>query len=188
VVNPTSVPGVRPERPGETIAKLLVESGAVRFGSFTLTSGQKSDVYVDIKHVWTHPTPLRVIAKALATHLRDEALLAGMELGAVPLVVATALETGRPFAVIRKQAKAHGTGQRIEGTIEPGAAVLLIEDVATTGGSLVESVDVLRAAGAKVDRAVVVVDREAGATDALARHAVHLEALATLRQLRGVST
>jgi orotate phosphoribosyltransferase len=167
---------------------MLVESGAVRFGSFTLTSGQKSDVYVDIKHVWTHPDRLRLIAQRFAQRVRSETILAGMELGAVPLVVATALETGRPYVVIRKQAKAHGTGQRVEGTVEPAARALLLEDVATTGGSLVESVSVLRAAGAQVERALVVVDREAGATEALAREGVRLEPLATLSQLRGVST
>lgn len=180
--------GSRDEAVSGSIVEMLVDSGAVRFGSFTLTSGQKSDVYVDIKHVWTHPARLRRIAQALARQIHGEGVLAGMELGAVPLVVATALESGRPYAVIRKQAKAHGTGQRIEGTIPPGESVLLIEDVVTTGGSLVESVEVLRAAGAQVNRAVVVVDREAGAREALTRHGVQLESLATLRQLRGVST
>ena len=182
----SSSAGSKEEKVEAPIAEMLVKSGAVRFGSFTLTSGQKSDVYVDIKHIWTDPTRLRVLAKELSTHVRDEPRLAGMELGAVPLVVATALESGRPYAVIRKQAKTHGTGQRIEGTILSGERVLLVEDVATTGGSLVESVEVLRAAGARVDRAVVVVDREAGATESLARLGVQLESLATLRQLRGV--
>jgi len=166
------------------ISRLLREANAVRFGEFTLASGAKSDVYIDVKKAWTDPARLERLAEALAAHVRPTDRLAGMELGAVPLVVATALKTGRPYVIIRKAVKEHGTRQRYEGEIPPGAEVLLIEDVATTGGSAAESVEVLRSAGAKVERAIAVVDRETGASAKLGQLGVQFVALVTLSQLR----
>jgi orotate phosphoribosyltransferase len=107
-----------------------------------------------------------------------------MELGAVPLVVAVALALARPYVVLRKAAKEHGTRQPFEGEIPTGAHVLLVEDVTTTGGSTLRSVEIVRAAGGVVDRAIVVVDREQGATDRLGAVGVRLESLVTLSALR----
>jgi orotate phosphoribosyltransferase len=166
------------------LAELLLQSGAVRFGEFTLRSGQTSDVYVDIKHAWTRPDRLRVLAGALARRVGAVDVLAGMELGAVPLVVATALETGKPYVVIRKAAKDHGTARRFEGDLPPGSRVLVLEDVTSTGGAALGAVEVVREAGGLVDRVLVVVDRRMGARDRLRRAGVRLEALVTLDELR----
>jgi orotate phosphoribosyltransferase len=166
------------------IVRLLVDSGAVRFGDFTLASGEKSDVYIDVKRAWTDPVRLERLAAALAAHAGSEERLAGMELGAVPLVVALALKTRRPYAVLRKAAKEHGTRQPFEGDLPAGSRVLLVEDVTTTGGSTVRSVEIVRAAGALVDRALAVVDRENGATERLAAVGVRLEPLVRLSELR----
>jgi len=174
--------------PNPELVRVLRDSGAVRFGKFTLASGQTSDVYVDIKKAWTDPRRLAIMAEELAQRVGSAERLAGMELGAVPLVVATALRTGRPYVVVRKAAKAHGTQQRFEGEIPPGARVLVIEDVTTTGGSSVETVEIVRAAGGLVDRMLVVVDRGQGARERLAGIGVALEPLATLDQLRGPPT
>ncbi|MHB1435150.1 MAG: orotate phosphoribosyltransferase [Thermoplasmata archaeon] len=176
--------GSSPRPTPEAIARALLESGSVRFGRFTLASGQTSDVYVDVKRAWTDPARLELLAQALADRVGTTDRLAGMELGAVPLVVATALRTGHPFVIIRKASKEHGTRQRYEGEIRAGDRVLLIEDVATTGGSSLDSIAVLRAQGAIVDRALVVVDRESGAVDRLAGAGVRLEPLVTLSYLR----
>ena len=170
------------------LVEALRASGAVRFGQFTLASGQTSDVYVDIKKAWTEPHRLRRMAEALAARVGSVDRLAGMELGAVPLVVATALETGHPYVVIRKAAKEHGTRQRYEGEIPPGARVLVIEDVSTSGGSSAQTVDVVRAAGGVVERVLVVVDRGQGARERLAAMGVTLEALVTIDELRGPSS
>ncbi len=169
----------------EELARILLDAGAVRFGAFTLTSGQQSDYYVDVKRAWTDPARLDTIARALAARVGGADRLAGMELGAVPLVVATALRTGRPYLVLRKGAREHGTRQPFEGEVPAGARVLLIEDVASTGGSLARSVEIVRAAGGIVDRALVVVDREMGATEQLAAAGVRLEPLLTIADLRG---
>ena len=170
------------------LVRLLLTSGAVRFGTFTLASGQTSDVYVDIKRAWTDPATLRTLGRALARRVAGAERLAGMELGAVPRVVAVALETGLPYAGIRKAAKAHGSRQLFEWELAAGAHVVVVEDVSTTGGSSVETVEIVRAAGATVERVVAVVDREMGAAERLAGIDVRLEALVTVDELRGART
>ena len=167
------------------LTRQLLDAGAVRFGTFTLTSGATSDVYVDVKRAWTDPKRLDLLARALASRVGSTDRLAGMELGAVPLVVATALRTGHSYAVLRKATKEHGTRQAFEGDISPGTRVLLIEDVTTTGGSTLRSIEVVRNAGGVVDRVLVVVDREAGAAARLAAAGVRIEPLVTLSELRG---
>ena len=170
----------------EEVLRALLEAGAVRFGDFTLTSGEKSDVYIDVKRAWTSPARLDLLARALAARVGDATdRLAGMELGAVPLVVAVALRTRQEYVVLRKAAREHGTRQPFEGEIPSGARVLLIEDVSTTGGSSLRSVEIVRAAGGRVDRALVVVDREGGARERLAAAGVRLEPILTLSELRG---
>jgi orotate phosphoribosyltransferase len=168
----------------DDLARLLLDAGAVRFGEFTLASGEKSDVYIDVKKAWPDPRRLSVMARALAARAGSEERFAGMELGAVPLVVAVALRLGKPYVVLRKGAKDHGTRQAFEGEIPSGARVLVIDDVTTTGGSTVRSVEIVRAAGGVVDRALVVVDREQGTAERLRSIGVRLEALVTLAELR----
>lgn len=180
-----SVPVSDPPPSAAEIVRLLLDSGAVRFGEFTLASGEKSDVYIDVKRAWPDPARLDRLARALAARAGSEDRLAGMELGAVPLVVAVALKLGRPYAVLRKAAKEHGTRQAFEGEIPAGSRVLLIEDTTTTGGSTVRSIEIVRAAGGRVDRALVVVDREAGAVEKLAALGVRLEPLVRLSELVG---
>ncbi len=177
---------VEEAEPGHTeIVRTLLDAGAVRFGEFTLTSGEKSDVYIDVKRAWTDPSRLDLLARALAKRVGTVDRLAGMELGAVPLVVATALKTGHSYVVLRKAAKEHGTRQPYEGDISPGLRVLLIEDVTTTGGSTLRSVEIVRGAGGVVDRVLVVVDRESGAAARLAAAGIRIEPLVTLSELRG---
>ncbi|MGA8303219.1 MAG: orotate phosphoribosyltransferase [Thermoplasmata archaeon] len=168
----------------DEVVRLLLDADAVRFGDFTLASGEKSDVYVDVKKAWTDAGRLRTLARALAARVGTEDRLAGMELGAVPLVVAVALETGRPYVVLRKAAKEHGTRQPFEGEIPPGSRVLVIEDVTTTGGSTVRSVEIVRSAGGIVDRALVVLDREHGAAERLSSVGVRLEPLVSFSEVR----
>jgi orotate phosphoribosyltransferase len=167
------------------LVRMLRESGSVRFGQFTLASGRTSDVYVDIKRAWTDPDRLELLGRALAERVGGVDRLAGMELGAVPLLAAASVFAHKPIAVVRKAPKGHGTNQRIEGEVKAGERVLVIEDVTTSGGSVAETIALLRAEGAVVDRVLVVVDRKEGATERLAGLSVRLESLATLDELRG---
>ncbi|PSP68521.1 orotate phosphoribosyltransferase [Halobacteriales archaeon QS_1_69_70] len=159
---------------------------AVEFGEFDLSHGGTSGYYVDKYRFETDPACLELIAGAFADRLGaagDPPRLAGVALGAVPLVAVTAVDVGAPYVIVRKRAKEYGTGNRIEGELDAGEAVVVLEDVATTGQSAVDAVEALRAAGAVVDRVLVVVDREEGAREHLADHDVELEALETASEL-----
>lgn len=158
------------------LKNMLIECNAIQFGEFTLTSGKKSNYYIDIKRASTNPAILKEIAMGMAPHI-DGDRIAGMELGAVPIAAAVALETGKPFVIIRKGKREHGTGNQIEGELNKGERVVVVEDVATTGGSVVKSIEILRSAGAVVEKVVVVVDREEGARENLEPLGVELVAL-----------
>ncbi|QLD85396.1 orotate phosphoribosyltransferase [Natronomonas halophila] len=165
----------------------LRDADAVKFGEFELSHGGTSEYYVD-KYVFeTNPDCLERIAEAFAERLDDlgagDTKLAGVALGAVPLVAATAVETGNPYVIVRKKAKEYGTGNQIEGEFEDGEEVIVIEDIATTGQSAIDAVEALRDAGAVVDRVMVVVDREEGARENLAEHDIELESLVTASEL-----
>ena len=147
--------------------QLLKDCGAIQFGRFVLTSGAISDYYIDIKKASASPNILEKIAQAMAEYTEGYDLLAGMELGAVPLVVALSLETKIPYVIIRKRERGHGTGKQIEGGNVKNKKVLVIEDVTTSGGSLVKTLKILRENQGKVDEVLVVVDRESGAEERL---------------------
>lgn len=161
----------------------ILSCGAVKFGDFTLASGAKSSYYVDIKKASGRPDVLRLIGDAIRGHAAGHAAIAGMELGAVPIAVAASLASGLPYLIVRKQAKQHGTGSRIEGDVPAGARVLVVEDVTTTGGSSAEAIQVLRAAGYVVDTCITVVDREQGASERFAKDGVRLVPLVRVSDL-----
>ncbi|MDD4566292.1 Orotate phosphoribosyltransferase [Methanoculleus chikugoensis] len=163
------------------IATLLLECGAIEFGEFVLASGARSSYYIDIKAATTNPAILREIGAAIAEGWEFE-MVAGVAVGAVPIAVAVSLASGRPYAIVRKEEKAHGKAGTIIGNVA-GKSVLLVEDVTTSGGSALYGLDALRAAGAHVDRVVTVVDREAGAREALAEKGASLLALVRVSEL-----
>jgi orotate phosphoribosyltransferase len=164
------------------LVDLLTETDAVKFGNFELSHGGTSSYYVD-KYVFeTDPDCLEAIADAFADRIDDETL-AGVALGAVPLVAVTSVRAGNPSVIVRKEAKEYGTGNQIEGSIEEGEEVVVLEDIATTGNSALDAVEALRAAGAVVNRVLVVVDREEGAGENLADHGIELESLLTASEL-----
>jgi orotate phosphoribosyltransferase len=166
----------------QALIDALRDADAVQYGEFELSHGGTSDYYVDKYLFETNPRCLELIAEAFAGEI-DEPKLAGVALGAVPLVSVTAVETGQPYVIARKQAKEYGTGNRIEGRLEEGEEVVVLEDIATTGTSAVEAVEALREAGAVVNRVLVVVDREEGAAEKLAAHDLELDALVTASEL-----
>ena len=160
----------------------LRELKVVQKGEFILTSGRKSNYFVNIKRASTNPEVLREIGKAVAPYVGD-CKIAAMALGAVPLAVAVALETNRPFVMVRKEPKDHGTKELIEGDVAPGDKFIIVEDVATTGRSTLRVVSALRQKGANVLKAVVVVDREEGAREMLTEHGIELVSLFKVQDL-----
>jgi orotate phosphoribosyltransferase len=155
------------------LRQMLIDLKVVQTGDFVLASGKRSNYFVNIKRASTDPKVLKEIAKAMAPHV-DGRKIAGMALGAVPLAVAVSLETGQPFVMVRKEAKDHGTKDLVEGDVREGDEFVIVEDVATTGGSTMRVVDALREKGATVKKAVVVVDREEGATELLSGKGIEL--------------
>jgi len=172
----------------ELIAALR-DADAVKYGEFELSHGGTSDYYVD-KYVFeTNPECLALIGEAFAETLAgadwyaDDTTLAGVALGAVPLVAVTSVETGTPYVIARKQQKEYGTANLIEGDLTEGEEVVILEDIATTGQSAVDAAEALREAGATVSRVLVVVDREEGAAENLAEHDLGLSSLVTASEL-----
>lgn len=163
---------------------LLKTCGALKFGKFVLTSGKESNYYVDIKLAITKPEILSKIAEMMAEHVGNEKLIAGMELGAVPLATALSLKTKKPFLIIRKGERSHGTMKQVEGEFNVGDEVVIVEDVCTTAGSILRSVEILRSSGCIVNKAIVVVDREEGGAEALAAKNVKLISLIKAHELR----
>lgn len=165
------------------LKQYLKECGAFKTGEFTLTSGKKSNFYVDIKQASTNPKILAEIAREMKSLIKDERRIAGMELGAVPLAVAVSLESGLPYVIIRKRERTHGTGKLIEGNMKAGERILLVEDVTTSGSSLVKAAEIVRQAKGVVDRALVVVDREEGASELLAENGILLVPLVRVSEM-----
>ena len=150
-------------------------------GDFVLRSGRRSTHYFDKYRFETRPDLLEAIAARVAAlvaqHEPQASRLAGPELGAVALAAAVSLASRLPFLIVRKEAKEHGTANRLEGAFQAGERVSLVEDIVTSGGAAVSAVQALREAGLECRTAVCVVDREEGGTDELARHGVRLRAL-----------
>ena len=149
------------------LIELLKVCGAIKFGRFVLTSGTVSDYYIDIKKASTDPKILKIIAESMAEYTQGYDLIAGIELGAIPLIVALSLETDIPYVIIRKEKKEHGTSSQIEGRDVKNKKVLIIEDVTTSGGSVIKTINILRENQALVDEVVAVVDRDSGAKEKL---------------------
>lgn len=166
----------------QKLIEALRRADAIQYGEFELSHGGTSDYYIDKYRFETDPRCLSLIAKAFAERVEEPAL-AGVALGAVPLVAVTSVETGRPYVIVRKKQKEYGTGNLIEGEIEADETVVVIEDIATTGRSAADAVSALREAGARVERVLVVVDREEGARQLLSDHDIELEALLTASDL-----
>jgi orotate phosphoribosyltransferase len=168
----------------QALIDALRDADAVKYGEFELSHGGTSEYYID-KYVFeTNPRCLDLIATAFARRIGDEKL-AGVALGAVPLVAVTSVETGTPYVIARKETKEYGTGNRIEGELKEDEEVVVLEDIATTGQSAIDAVEALRDAGAVVNRVLVVVDRQEGARDAIESHGVAFESLLTASDLLG---
>lgn len=162
-------------RENRSLKDILLSGGGIKFGHFVLTSGKESDYYVDIKEVMTDPANLERFAESISEHVSG-GIIAGVELGAVPVLVAVSLHSRLPYVIIRKE-REHGTKSLMIGKFERGSRVDIIEDVVTTGGSVLKAVNLLREQGADVSRCICVVDREQGGEKNLSEIGVELIAL-----------
>lgn len=167
-----------------SLAAAVAELALLR-GNFTLRSGRTSNYYLDKYLFSTRPEVLWSIAQHLKARIDTLAphRLAGAELGGIPLVTAASIATGIPCLFVRNQKKDYGTAKRLEGTLEQGHRVVLIEDVVTTGGQAVEAINDLRSEGAEIAMVLSVIDREEGGAEAFAAADAPYEALLTKSDL-----
>lgn len=173
------------------LARLLMALSYAE-GDFLLTSGRRSDYYFDCRQTALNPEGCYLIGKLFLEMLKGSGArgVAGMTMGADPLVSSVAVLShleGRPLPaiIVRKQSKGHGTNQFLEGlkNVAPGAEVALLEDVVTTGGTLVTSAERVRAAGFKVGAVLCVLDREEGGRENLAKAGLSLSSIFTRKEL-----
>ena len=171
--------------PGDGLAAALLASGCVRFGDFTLKSGQSSPFYIDLRRLASFPDALRSVAAAFATALRtlNFDCIAAIPYAALPIGAAVALAGNWPLIYPRREKKAYGTGVAVEGVFRAGDTAVVLDDLITNGESKFETIDKLQSAGLKVCDVVVLIDREQGAPGALADRGFELHAVVTIREL-----
>lgn len=163
-----------------------VKDIALLQGDFILSSGRRSNYYLDKYRIETRPDILSDVADGLVGKIPPETdILAGPELGAIPLVTAVGLKTNIPFLLVRKKAKDYGTKKVVEGLYEKGQKVVLIEDVLTTGGQAITAADNLVEIGLDVLKIVCVIDREEGAREAVEQAGYTFDPLLT-RTMMGI--
>lgn len=153
-------------------------------GEFTLRSGRKSNYYLDKYLFETQPDILAELGRMFAARVAPGIdRIAGPELGAISLAAAASIASGKPFVIVRNQKKGYGSGKTIEGTLNPGERIMVVEDVLTTGGQVLEAVKSIEAAGAKVDGIVGVLDRQEGARQSIESAGYKFDALFTTTDL-----
>lgn len=150
------------------LTDMIKRSNALKIGEFTLASGKKSRYYVDKYIFETSPEILKKIIEEITLKTTEEYdKIAGIELGGVPLATALSLSTGKPFLIIRKKEKDYGTRALIEGLMDKGDNILIVEDVTTTGNTLIRGLNIIEQIGGIIKEIFIVVDREEGAVERL---------------------
>ncbi len=172
----------RPE--AEQVLDLSKKLGALQFGDYTLTSGEQSTYYFDGRLINLDPAGARLVGQALLPAIRASGAeaVAGPAVAAIPMVSAigfVSLQEGNaiPGLIVRDQAKAHGTGKRIEGTFEPGMKIAVVDDACSTGGSLIMAIEAVEEAGGEVVAVGCILDRHMGGSDEIKRRGYEFTAL-----------
>ncbi len=167
----------------DPIAQRIADVALLK-GEFMLRSGRTSNYYLDKYLFSTQPDILGELGKLFAERIpADATKLAGAELGGIPLVSAASMASGVPCIFIRNQKKDYGTAKRLEGRLEPGDRVVLVEDVCTTGGQVLEAAKVIEAEGATVLKIIGTIDRQEGARENIEGAGYVFEALFTKQDL-----
>ena len=167
------------------LADGLLEAGCIKFGDFTLKSGLQSPIYIDLRQIISHPKLLADVAQAylpIVSSLQFSRI-AGLPYAAIPIATAISLAGNYPMIYPRKEVKSYGTKAEIEGEYHAGETVVVIDDLATTGGSKFEAIEKLTDAGLVVKDVVVLVDRQSGAKESLEQAGYSMHAVLTIGQL-----
>lgn len=174
-----------PAKQLEAVIVALHDIGAVRFGDFKLHSGRHSPIYLDLRLLPSYPAVLRRVAAVYVTILETIPfdLLAAMPLAGLPIGTAVSLQMDRPLLYPRQSLKGYGTGKLVEGTWSPGQRVIAIDDLITSGDSLLQGIAVLEEAGLHLSGAVVLIDRQQGGRQTLLERGYTLHSAFTLDQM-----
>jgi orotate phosphoribosyltransferase len=166
----------------------LFRRRALKFGEFTLASGKKAGYYLDGKQITLHSEGLRLVSEGLLELLAgtDFQAIGGMSIGADPIIggmLAAAGTTGRDLVgfLVRKDAKGHGTQRYIEGPVQPGMKVVVVDDVVTTGGSSLRAIDRIQEFGCEVVQVAAIIDRMEGGAANFAARGLSLKSLLTIQ-------
>lgn len=171
------------------LGRVLVKTGALRFGAFTLTSGKMSSYYIDLRIVPSLPEIFKRIIDAFVEALKNMIGLDRIDaIGGIPTAgltysTAVAYKLEKPLLYVRKEPKEHGTQKRVEGLLRPGWKVLILDDLVTTGSSIIRTAEAIRSEGGIVEDALVLIDRMEGGKDRLAVSSIRLKALAKITEL-----
>jgi orotate phosphoribosyltransferase len=170
------------------IASFLLKSNALQFGVFKLASGNETSYYIDLRILPSFPTHFRLAIDALKDKLTKDIGLDFDTLGSVPtsgLIFGSALayEVVKPLIYVRKDSKAHGTSKMVEGYLKPGAKVILVDDVITTGMSVSNAIEVIRANGGVVENVLAIVNRLEGAQEKLKKMNIKLASVTTIKDI-----
>ena len=159
--------------------------GAIRFGRFRLTSGIESPFYIDLRVAITHPGIYRRMVKSMAEALSrlNIDVVAGIETASIPWASMIAYELNKGLVYVRKDTKEHGTAKLVEGDLRQGMRVVVVDDVVTTGSSIIRAVRAIRGQGGDVVAAVVFIDREQGGLEAVRREGVYAFSLARITEV-----
>ena len=168
-----------------SLADELLSAGCIKFGNFSLKSGLQSPIYIDLRQIITFPKLLEQIGAAYLPLLKDLKFdrIAGLPYAAIPIATAISLAGNYPMIYPRKEVKTYGTKAEIEGAYHTGETVVVIDDLATTGGSKFEAIEKLTGVGLVVKDVVVLVDRQSGAKESLEQAGYSMHAVLTIRQL-----
>ena len=169
----------------KSLADELLSAGCIKFGEFTLKSGLTSPIYIDLRQIITYPKLLGDIAQAYLPLLSNLQFsrIAGLPYAAIPIATAISLAGNYPMIYPRKEVKTYGTKAEIEGEYHAGETIVVIDDLATTGGSKFEAIEKLTGAGLVVKDVVVLVDRQSGAKESLAQAGYSMHAVLTITQM-----
>lgn len=163
----------------------LYKIGSVKFGDFVLKSGQTSKIYLDLRQIISHPDCLRLVAESIwqqvATQKFD--IICGVPYTALPIATCISLQHNIPMIMRRKEKKDYGTKQQIEGAFKPGQQCLIIEDVITSGASIMETTHDLEAAGIVVKDIAVLINREQGGEANLQKRNYQMHAALTMKEI-----
>ena len=172
----------------DEFCNILLRTGSLKFGTFKLTSGLLSPYYVDLRLIPSYPEAFQLTIDMYRSVVEPDLVkraqrLAGVPSAGIAYAAVVALNLNKPLLYVRKEQKEHGRERKVEGLLQPGDKVLVLDDVVTTGKSLLEATEAISAEGGIVDDAVVLLDRQQGAERNLQKKHVKLHAFTTMRRI-----